>query len=110
MPARFVEVTNPLEAARKSGSLTYVTDRLSWNVSSWNPLDLAGLSNFTMPNLSTNTSAAQRVMHVITNLALPTGPARALIVSAITLLMLQRLYLFWLARKAVATYGHAQRE
>ena len=110
MPARFVEVTNPLEAARKSGSLAYVTDRLSWNVSSWNPLDLTSLSNMTIGNFSTNTYAAQRVVQAVTNLSLTTGPARTLILSAVALLLLRRVYLFWFARKAVAAYGHAHSE
>ena len=63
-----------------------------------------------LPFLSTNTSIVQRVLHAANNLSLPTGIARALILAAITLLLLQKLYLFWLARKAVAAYGHAHSE
>lgn len=110
MPARFVEVTNPLEAARKSGSLSYVTDRLTLNVSGWNPFNFTGFANMTIDSFSTNTSIVQRVLHAANNLSLPTGIARALILAAITLLLLQKLYLFWLARKAVAAYGHAHSE
>ena len=110
MPTRFVEVTNPLEAARKSGSLSYVTDRLTWNVSSWNPLDLTGLNNFTANSIASNTTIVQRVLELSSRLSLPTGLARTLMLVGALLLMLQKAYLFWLARKAVAAYGNAHSE
>ena len=110
MPARFVEVTNPLEAARKSGSISYVTEKLTLNASNWNPFGFFTLPNMTMNSASNHTSIAQRLWHTTNNLSPPTGVARTLISTAVLLLLLQKIYLFWLARKAVKAYGHATGE
>lgn len=107
MPARFVEVTNPLEAARKSGSLEYVTSQINWDGSTWTNFNfsLYGMTNTTNMNttLSRWTTVASRV-------EAPTGVARVCLCAAVVFWVVQRALVYWAARRAVKAFGHAHSE
>jgi len=101
MPARFLEVANPLEAARKSGSLTYVTSHLSW--------ELFNISSLFVPSNRTN-STLSRVAGVAANVRPPSGLAKACLIVGVAVYVLQQVLLHWMAKRQVAAHGHAHRE
>lgn len=103
MPARFVEVTNPLEAARKSGSLSYVTG-LGWDR---NPLHNI---NFTFYNTSTNNATLQRLHQVFQRASLPTGLSRALLFFAVFVYVLEYGLVRYQTRRAVARFGRSHQD
>ena len=104
MPARFLEVANPLEAARKSGSLTYVTSQISWE-----RFNLSSLSSLFVPSNQTN-STLSRVAGVAANVHRPSGLAQACLIIGGVIYVLQTVLLHWMAKRQVAAHGHAHRD
>ena len=101
MPARFLEVTNPLEAARKSGSLTYMASHISWD-------------NLNMPSLlpanGTTNSTLSRFANVAYKIHPPQGLAKTCLILGGAIYLLQAVLLHWVAKREVAAHGHAHRE
>ena len=94
MPVRFVEVTNPLEVARKSS-------QLSW--------DNFNISSF-LPIRNATNSTLSRVGTAASNIRRPGGLAQACLLVGFSLYALHFLLLHWVAKRQVALHGHAHRE
>tara|TARA_B110000008_G_C16876835_1_gene527179 strand:- start:668 stop:979 length:312 start_codon:yes stop_codon:yes gene_type:complete len=103
MPARFVEVTNPLEAARKSGSLSYVTG-LGWDK---NPLHNL---NFTFYNTSTGNATLENIQRVFQRASLPSGLSRALLFFAVFVYVLEKWFVHYQTRRALARFGRSHQD
>ena len=104
MPARFLEVANPLEAARKSGSLSYVTSQISQL--SWERFNFSSL---VLANNGTNFTLFEAA-DVLRRVPQPSGLAKACLIVGVTVYVLQLALIHWVAKRHVAAHGHAHRE
>lgn len=113
MPARFVEVTNPIHAARNSDPLAYV-HTISWNVSAWGTDAFAnwvGAGNSTNSTNSTSFGVSlSRAAAVLSKTSAPGGPARWALYTALVLMVVRWALLQRATRRVVSEYGHAHAE
>ena len=111
MPARFVEVTNPIHVARNSDPLSYVPT-VKWNVSAWGDAALEAWEGTWAGEDANSTSSllrvsASRVASVLARVRAPQGPALWAFGAALVLLLLRAILLRRATRRVVSQYGHA---
>ena len=114
MPARFVEVSSPIHAARNSDPLGYV-QTMKWNVSAWGASTFdswVGTGNETnSSSFGSSIARASTVLStVLSTVAAPTGPARWALYAAVLLIIIRWVLLRRATRRVVSEYGHAHAE
>ena len=100
MPQRFVEIADPIGAARKSDPLSYLPNLTltdGW-LSSW-----GNLSDSTFTN-------ASRVGDALLHARAPEGVAKYLLLGAVLLVVMRYVLVRVATRRALAEYGHAHAE
>jgi len=101
MPQRFVEVADPIGAARKSDPLSYLPN-LTLHADGW-------LSSWTNLSGSTFTNAS-RVGDAFLHARAPSGVAKYLLLGAVLLVVMRYVLVRMATRRALAEYGHAHTE
>ena len=101
MPLRFVEVADPIGAARKSDPLSYLPN-LTRHTDGWFSY-WSNLSDSTFTN-------ASRVGDALLHARAPEGVAKYLLVGAVLLVVVRCILVRVAARRALAQYGHAHAE
>ena len=112
MPARFVEVTNPIHVARNSDPLAYV-QTMKLNVSAWGTSAFeswVGSNSSNATNSSSFGESVSRAAAVLSKTRAPEGPARWTLYAALVLVVVRWLLLRRATRRVVAEYGHAHVE
>lgn len=110
MPARFVEVTNLADVARKSDALSFLPS-VHVNTSAWTAwLHGTGANTISNGTNSTHTTLGARVLTAVGHVQAPAGPSKCLLVIAATLLLLHTVLMRIATRRALRQYGHAHTE
>ena len=110
MPARFVEITNPIHVARNTDPLAYV-QTMKWDVSAWGASTLDGwVSSINTTNSSALASSLTRATGVLSRVKPPQGRALWALCMAAALLLLRCALLRRATRRVVLEYGHAHAE
>lgn len=108
MPSRFVEVTNPLEAARKTGNAAYVLSQTSFNFSVWP--DFSFDVNGTDPNATSTSQRIASALARLPRLSLPSGNAAIMMSVGLVLMLVYWVLIYVETRRSVQRYGHAHAE
>ena len=108
MPARFVEVTNPIHTARNADPLAYVhgVNWTNWAAGAFGGWTGAGNAS----NASSAGASFARAANVLSGVCAPEGAARWALCAAAVLWAIRWLLLRRAARHVVSQYGHAHAE
>tara|TARA_S200000501_G_scaffold344319_1_gene355987 strand:- start:536 stop:877 length:342 start_codon:yes stop_codon:yes gene_type:complete len=113
MPARFVEITNPIHVARNTDPLAYV-QTMKWDISAWGASTLDGWVGSTNTTNTTNSfalaSLLTRATVVLSKVQPPQGLALWALCTAVALVLLRCALLRRATRRVVLEYGHAHAE